>query len=154
MIDHELIEEAEELRREGQERAALQKQFLIKAHQLALLEAILHSPNRTATTDDAGVDLEVPFEDGGRWRGSVPTGLRGLIESVSVTNSARPSRHRGYVTVWHGLDDAAIAAKCAELRGWLSDHSESLGLDLADIVGLDLTDHEELSPREKESERG
>jgi hypothetical protein len=132
-----LIAEAEQLRDEGRDRAALHREFQIKATQLALLQAILRSPNRTATLDDATPDLEEAFEDGGRWRGSIPRGLNGLIESAGVVLSSRPSRHRGFLTRWRGLDDGALTAKCRELEGWIGANFRDLGLQPADLTDVD-----------------
>ena len=82
------------------------KEDLIAAGKLALLDALLASPDGTATIDDATADLTEQFADGGRWRGSVTRSLamRRIIAADSVDKSDRPSRHRGYVTRWRLRD--------------------------------------------------
>jgi hypothetical protein len=127
MDREQLIAQGVALRDEGRERAARWREYRIKAAQLAFLRALLRSPERTATVDDATEELDLPFEDGGKWRGSIPKGLGGLIEQADVVQSSRPSRHAGYVTVWRGTDDAAIDLKCVELESWLANNA-----DLAD----------------------
>jgi len=73
---------------------------------IALLRALLVSPDGTATIDDATDDLAAEYRDGGRWRGSVCRSLAmaGITERVGVEQSERPSRHRGYITRWRLVD--------------------------------------------------
>jgi hypothetical protein len=127
MDRQELIAQGVALRDEGRERAARWREYQIKAGQLAFLRALLRSPDRTATVDDATEEPDLPFKDGGKWRGSIPKALGGLIEQAGVVRSSRPSRHAGYVTLWRGTDDAGIELKCVELEAWLADNA-----DLAD----------------------
>lgn len=110
--------EGERLRDEGMDRAAKRKRRRIWRAQLRLLKAVLRSPDRVATTDDACHDLGCQYRDGGRWRGSVPVELarKHLIRKVGVVASARPSRHAGYVAQWQGIDDDAIVTYCRLLR--------------------------------------
>ena len=97
------------LRREGERRkdagmalAADARPDAILAGKIALLRALLESPDGTATIDDATPDLGVEFGCGGKWRGTVCLGLAqaGQIVRIGVELSKRPSRHCGYVTRW------------------------------------------------------
>jgi len=78
----------------------------VAAGRIALLRALLASPDGTATIDDATDDLAAEYRDGGRWRGSVSRSLAtaGITERASVEQSDRPSRHRGYITRWRLVD--------------------------------------------------
>jgi len=90
------------------------KEDLIAAGKLAMLDALLSSPDGTATIDDATADLSAQFKDGGRWRGAVTRSLamRRIIAADSVIKSDRPSRHRGYVTRWQLRDrDKALTLR-------------------------------------------
>ena len=90
------------------------REDLIAAGKLAMLDALLASPDGTATIDDSTADLSEQFKDGGRWRGTVTRSLamRRIIAVDSVTRSDRPSRHRGFVTRWRLRD----RGKALELR--------------------------------------
>jgi hypothetical protein len=79
---------------------------MVKNGKMAFLQALLKSPDTTATIDDATDDLSVRFRDGGKWRGLICLSLAkaGLIRRVDVVASRRPSRHRGYVTKWRLID--------------------------------------------------
>ena len=112
------------LRREGETRrdagmaaAALPKAVRVRAGQVAMLDALLRSPDGTATIDDATApdDLGQAFADGGQWRGSVPRSLAamGLIAKLAAGASDRPSRHAGARYVWRLVDRTkAIVARC------------------------------------------
>ena len=116
-------QEGERRRDEGMARAARRKRRLIWRAQLRLLDAIMRSSDRTASTDDAVGDLEKKYVDGGKWRGSVPLGLarRALIRKVGVVPSVRPARHAGLVTVWkQAADDDAIERYRCHLRRLLA----------------------------------
>lgn len=114
--------EGERRRDVGMDRAAHRKKRLIWRGQLRLLRAILSNPARTATTDDACRDRGAEFDDGGKWRGSVPLALarRGLIQRVGFTTSSRPSRHAGYVAIWRADDDDAVRRHIIWLKQCLS----------------------------------
>lgn len=104
---------AGEARRDaGMSLAARRRQRLIWQAQVALIDAILSSPHRTATTDSIAADLGAKHADGGRWMGTVPRelALLNLIEKAGVVLSDRSARHRGYLTLWRGLDDADLAS--------------------------------------------
>ena len=115
-------DEGERRRDAGMALAAERRQQLIWKSQLALLDAIRSREDRTSTTDFATDSLEHQYSDGGRWRGAVPARLvkLGLIRKVGVVSSARPSRHAGYLSVWQGIDDAAIDSYRAQLRACLA----------------------------------
>jgi len=96
--------------------------WLILRGQLALLDAIRAAPDRSATTDNATSDLWRTYPDGGHWRGGIPKALaaKKLIRSAGAVLSNRAARHRGYVTVWQGIDDGLIDAHRDELRRLLA----------------------------------
>ena len=97
-----LREQSESAKLAGMEIAAGAKLDKVTSAKIALLRALLRSPDGTATIDDATSDLAAEFSDGGKWRGTVTRSLAiaGLIRRVDVVPSDRPSRHRGYVTRW------------------------------------------------------
>lgn len=106
-IDREQLQAVGERRKaNGIALAAGCKEDLIAAGKLAMLDALLSSPDGTATIDDATADLSHQFADGGRWRGAVTRSLamRRIITPQCVDKSDRPSRHRGYVTRWRLRD--------------------------------------------------
>ena len=113
--------QGEARRDDGMDRAAARREWQTKHDELALLDAIMRRPDRTATTDDATADLSRQYEDGGRWRGSIPKRLaaHGLIEQAGAIRSSRPSRHAGLLTQWRAADENGIERKRAELRQWL-----------------------------------
>lgn len=86
--------------------AADRRAEAVAAGQIALLLALLDSDTGTGTIDDSTADLSVPFGKGGKWRGSIPSGLsrKRIIKRVGVRMSDRPSRHRGFVSVWQIAD--------------------------------------------------
>src|SRR5262245_62034942 len=114
--------EGECRRDEGMALAAANHQILIWRCQLALLDVIRSRPDRTASTDDATENLWRRFLNGGKWRGEVTRGLArlGLIRKAGVITSARPSRLAGYLSLWQGINDAAIDAHRAQLRRCLA----------------------------------
>jgi len=61
--------DGEQRKADGVALAASCKVDLIAAGTLAMLDALLASPDGTATIDDATADLSAEFKDGGRWRG-------------------------------------------------------------------------------------
>lgn len=112
------------LRRDGENRrdagiaaASVPKALRVRAGMVSLLDALIRSPDGTATIDDATApgDLAEAFADGGRWRGSVPRSLAkmGLIAKVAAGASDRPSRHAGARYVWRLVSrPKAIIARC------------------------------------------
>jgi hypothetical protein len=105
--------EAERLRDEGMDRAAAAEPDRVTLGRVAFLNALLRLPDHIGTIDDAtdATLIASAFEDGGKWRGTVPRSLAsdGFIESVDAVKSRRTSRHCGYVTRWRLVDP--IAAK-------------------------------------------
>lgn len=91
--------------------------------QVGLLDAILKSPDMTATSDKATGDLFAKFQDGGKWRGSAirELAIDGLIRKVDAVLSIRSARHRGYVTKWQGIDRQQIANYLEVLRKALAE---------------------------------
>lgn len=94
------------------------KCLLVSQGQLAMLDALLRSPDGTATIDDATSDLSRKFADGGKWRGSVTRTLasRGAIEKAGYATSCRPSRHACPTTRWKLKDRARAEAMAQGLR--------------------------------------
>ncbi|MEQ8847414.1 MAG: hypothetical protein RIC11_06675 [Botrimarina sp.] len=112
-----LRSEGERRRDHGMAAAACPKALRVRAGQVALLDALLRSPDGTATIDDATApdDLRAAFTDGGQWRGTVPRALAamGLIDKVAIGSSQRPSRHAGTRGVWRLVDRTkGIIARC------------------------------------------
>lgn len=97
----ELVAEGERRRDVGMALAGARRPDRVTLGRLAMVRALLRSPNGIATIDDAtGPDeLAAGFADGGKWRGTVTRSLLidGLAEVIGTTRSCRPSRHRGYV---------------------------------------------------------
>lgn len=125
-------------RNAGMDLAASRKVWLIRRDTLRFLDAMMGRADRTATTDDAADDLAATFTDGGKWRGSIPGALarEGLVVRVGMVRSGRPSRHRGYVTLWKAADLSGIEFRRGELRQWLAEHP-----DPAAPVSRSLFDH-------------
>jgi len=119
-------QQGEALRDAGMALAARRQEWLINRDSLAMLLAIRRSPDRTASTDDAVDDLADQYADGGRWRGMVPQRLSraGLIIPAGAIKSARPSRHRGFVTLWRGVNDDNIDLEISALRAWLANNPQ------------------------------
>lgn len=90
----------------GMELAANRRPDRVTQGKIAMLTALLSSPDGTATIDDATADLTEQFNDGGKWRGSVcrTLAMAKLIERVAIVKSDRPSRHGGHVTCWRVVD--------------------------------------------------
>jgi len=103
-----LIADGEQRRDVGMALAAARRPDNVSLGRLALVRALLQSPDGMATIDDAtGPDeLANGFGDGGRWRGTVTRSLvaDGLAEIVGTTRSKRPSRHCGYISKLRLLD--------------------------------------------------
>ncbi|MDA9857489.1 hypothetical protein N9D23_05165 [Rubripirellula sp.] len=121
--------EAERLRDDGMNRAAASKPDRVTLGRVALLEALLRSPDRTGTIDDATSDDAIgsAFQDGGKWRGTITRSLAadGLIERVGFDESNRPSRHCGPVGRWRLVDPLAARRYVERLRVALSDQQKT-----------------------------
>jgi hypothetical protein len=94
---------------------------------LSLLASLLRSNTGSATIDDAtGADeLRNQFADGGRWRGTVTKSViaDGFATIEGVTQSVRPSRHRGYIAVLRLADRAGAVdylRTFAEAVAWIT----------------------------------
>lgn len=98
--------EGERRRDEGMELARRARGRLATYAQLKLLEAILRSPDRCATTDDLDDDLLARRESGGKWLGSAVRSLAtdGLLRPIGYCLSRRPHRHRGVIRQWQAAD--------------------------------------------------
>jgi len=105
-VPQQLRDRAEAGKLLGMELAATAKPDRVTAGRIALLRALLASPDGTATIDDATADLAASYRDGGKWRGNVCRSLATarIVERVGVEKSERPSRHRGYVARWGLID--------------------------------------------------
>jgi len=97
----ELVADGESRRDVGMALAAARRPDNVSLGRVAMVRALLRSPDGVATIDDAtGPDeLAAAYNDNGKWRGTVTRSLvaDGLAEIVGTTRSRRPSRHRGYV---------------------------------------------------------
>ncbi len=105
----------------GIKRAAHDHQEDIERDTLRFLDALLTSPDGTATLDTATDELSEKFRDGGRWRASIPKRLKadGLIVAERVVKSSRPARHAGYVTEWRVTDRSAADRRRDQLREFI-----------------------------------
>lgn len=116
-----LRSKAEAAKQRGMMLSAERRAELVAAGQVAFLRALSESQNGTATLDDATDDLSTKFDGGGKWRGSIPSRLarRRIIERVGDCKSVRPSRHRGYVSVWRLVDAERARMEIKRLSAWL-----------------------------------
>lgn len=80
----------------------LSRAVLIVRTKVAMVRALLTSPDGTATSDDTVEELGAEFADGGKWRGGVFSDLSsaGIMEGIGYRLSVRPSRHRAPIAVW------------------------------------------------------
>lgn len=94
------------------------KQREIWATQLLLLQKGLVSRTGWVSIDDATPKLQFSFTDGGKWRGQITLSLKleGIIRSDNTTRSARPSRHRGFITKWRIADRIKARQKIKSLK--------------------------------------
>jgi len=103
MQKRDLAAEGERRRDIGISLAATRRIDRVAMGRWSLVNALLRSPDGTATIDAATApdELAAGFADGGKWRGAVVLSLLrdGLAECVGATRSIRPSRHRGWVAV-------------------------------------------------------
>lgn len=111
--NRDLAAEGERRRDIGMNLAAARRPDRVTLGRLALVSALLRSPDGTATIDAATTPAELAagFTDGGRWRGTVTRSLvaDGLAEITGTTRSVRPSRHRGWVAVLRLVDRGKAA---------------------------------------------
>jgi hypothetical protein len=100
----------EELKADGMKRAARMRKGRIIEAQLRFLDALLTSPDRTATTDDCAEDLNAVHLDGGKWLGCVTKQLahRGIIQRAGYRPSSRSSRHATPIGVWRAAKPDAV----------------------------------------------
>lgn len=112
------IELGEARKRTGMTNAASSKRVPILRGRIALIEAMLSTSDRIATTDDACDDLLAEYPDSGKWRGSIPKSLvtAGIIEKHGFTCSKRVSRHRSAIFQWRLIDEEAAVAELTRLR--------------------------------------
>ena len=112
-------------KREGMALAAKHKSRAINECKVAFIDALLSSPNSTATIEDADINLNDKFVDGGKWRGSVTRhlALLSIIEPYGYEKSRRPSRHCGTVMRWRLRDRAKAERHRIELLEKKSDPS-------------------------------
>ena len=104
MIQDNNKAEAERRRDAGMDRVAASHPDRVTLGRIAMLSALLGSPDNTGTIDDATCDdaIRCKYADGGKWRGTVTRSLAKdeLIEKVDAVESRRTSRHCGYITRW------------------------------------------------------
>lgn len=165
-IDRDALRGDGERRRDaGVAAAACPKALRVRVGQVALLDALIRSPDGTATIDDATPpdDLRDAFADGGRWRGAIPLSLArdGLIEKVAAGASLRPSRHAGVRYVWRVVD----RPKAIIARGRIAAAIEASQTTAADRATEPTTKHETppaatdgasdgSNPKQEDSNRG
>ncbi len=127
MRDEDLQAEGERLKVEGMGQAGTYRPKPVAWIQLHLLKAIIYSPTRTGSIDDAtpSENVKNAYGDGGKWVGPSVASLadEGLIEKVRDPKgrmisvlSCRPSRHRSPVTLWQASDVQAIRKKIGQLQ--------------------------------------
>ncbi|MCY3007687.1 MAG: hypothetical protein NTV29_17160 [Planctomycetota bacterium] len=123
----DLIADGERRKRVGMALAASNNIDRVTLGRLTLLASLLRSDTGSATIDDAtgADDLRNQFADGGRWRGTVTKSViaDGFATIEGVTQSVRPSRHRGYVAVLRLADRAGAVdylRTFAEAVAWIT----------------------------------
>lgn len=138
-----LLREVGEARKQrGMTISAEYRAELVASGQVAFLRALLASSDGTATVDHATADLSAKFANGGKWRGSIPSRLarQRIIERVGDTKSDRPSRHRGYVSLWRLLDRDKARQEIDRLTKWLDaikENPQSAATDAGKIESND-----------------
>lgn len=135
-----LRQQGEAAKQHGMTLAADARAEAVAAGQVALLRALLAADDSTGTIDDATDDLDHRFEGGGKWRGTIPSALsrRGIIERIGDRKSDRPTRHRGYVSVWRLRDREKARQEIERLTAWLSafevkENPQSAGTDAGKV---------------------
>lgn len=142
MIDRTLLQNKGEAKKEtGMTLSAESRAELVAEGQIALLEALLRSADGTATVDDATSDLSEKFDRGGKWRGSIPSRLarQRIIERVGDCKSDRPSRHRGYVSVWRVINRDSAENEIERLSAILNakkENPQSAATDGGQVVSI------------------
>ena len=136
----DLAAEGERRRDEGMNRAAARRPDRVTMGRWALVNALLRSPDGTATIDAATSpdELAAGFADGGRWRGTVTRSLIAdeLAEIIGTTRSIRPSRHRGWVAVLRLTDRTKAADYVRRLSAAFSEMNETTPPVAADGVAM------------------
>ena len=110
------------LRDRGVMIAATGKRERMDRAAMRLLDVLVMRPDGAVTSDDIADDLADAWGDGGKWVGSCVLALarQGLIVEIGTARSARPSRHRGRVTLWGIGDRDAVDRRRRELRAMLA----------------------------------
>jgi len=136
----DLAAEGERRRDEGMNRAAARRPDRVTMGRWALVNALLRSPDGTATIDAATSpdELAAGFADGGRWRGTVTRSLIAdeLAEIIGTTRSIRPSRHRGWVAVLRLTDRTKAADYVCRLSAAFAALNETTPPVAADGVAM------------------
>lgn len=101
------------MKEHGQSLAVLHHEADVWRGELPFIDALLVSPNETATTDDTVTDLAASFADGGHWRASIPKRLARLrlIAQECVERSCRVARRGGYVARYRIIDRDGLIAR-------------------------------------------
>ena len=109
-------------RARGVSLAAIGRRTRMDRAALRLLDVLVMRPDAAVTSDDIADDLADAWGDGGKWVGSCVLALArdGLIIDIGSARSARPSRHRGRVTLWGIGDRDAVDRRRRELRAILT----------------------------------
>jgi hypothetical protein len=131
-------------------RAAARRPDRVTLGRLAYVNALLRSPDGTATIDAATSpdELATGFSDGGQWRGTITRSLvaAGLAEIAGATRSIRPSRHRGWVAVLRLTDRTKAAEYVRRLSAAFTATNETTPPVAAD--GVAMTDTNETTTKE------
>ena len=115
-----------------------------KKCQLAMLQALLRSPNGVATICDATPKRAEPFSDGGKWRGPAMIALAtaGIMRhDDDAANSRRQSRKSGLVRRWRLIDPDGARQTAKQLRSII--HRKSSTLATAELKQLTLLPEED-----------
>lgn len=154
MISHEnngdrvdlrsLRKDGETRRDVGMALAAARRPDRVTLGRVRMVQALLSSPNGTATIDDASTagELSSGFADGGRWRGSVTRSIvaDGIAFVSGTTRSNRPSRHRGYVAVLTLTDRTAAAEYVRQMTAAFAAFNDATSPAGTDEVAQTLTE--------------
>ena len=132
------IDEGERRKDEGLNRAAARRPDRVTLGRLAMLRALLFSPDGTASLDDATPpeELATEFADGGRWWGQVIRSLiaDGLAIAVGYVKTIRPAGHRRPIMLLRLIDRSAAALHLCRMTAAISacEATPTAGTDGAD----------------------
>jgi hypothetical protein len=139
-LHRDLVAQGECRRDVGMSLAAERRPDRVALGRLAMVDALLRSPDGTATIDAATPpdELAAEFADGGKWRGAVVLSLirDGVAVITGTRRSVRPSRHRGYVSVLQLIDRTKAMAYAQQVATALAVTNETTPSVAADGVAM------------------